>query len=77
MLLSAEYFKNNPDYTLRWPPELFVEEVSSLYRRGMTVGADDSWEREVARVLQEAFVSSVPAKDFERQCSKQSHVEPF
>ena len=68
---------NNPDYTLRWPSKLFAEEVASLYRRGMTVGTDYDWEREVTRLLQEAFVSSVPAKDFERQRSKQSHDEPF
>ena len=75
--MTVEYFMNNPDYSLRWPSELFAEEVKSLYRRGMTVGADYDWEREVVRLLQEAFVSSVPAKDFERKRLKKYDAEPF
>lgn len=75
--MSAEYFQDNPDYTLRWPPRLFADELNSLYRRGVTVGADYEWEREVTRLLEEAFISSVPAQDFKRKCSKHYDDEPF
>ena len=75
--MTAEYFINNPDYTLQWPPELFAAELNSLYRRGVAGGIDHAWEKEVTRLLEEAFVSSVPARDFRQKCSKRYDDEPF
>ena len=66
VLLSADYFLDNADYTLRWPPEVFAKEVQLLVRRGSQFGIDDDWEAEVDLLLRQAFVSSVPAEDFER-----------
>ena len=66
VLLSADYFLDNADYTLRWPPEVFAKEVQLLARRGSQFGMDDDWEKEVDLLLRQAFVSPVPAEDFER-----------
>lgn len=64
--MSADYFVDNADYTLRWPPEVFAKEVQLLVRRGSQFGMDDDWEEEVNLLLRQAFVSLVPAEDFER-----------
>ena len=64
--LSADYFLDNADYTLRWPPEVFAKEVRLLVRRGSQFDTDDDWEEEVDLLLRQAFVSSVPAEDFGR-----------
>lgn len=60
------YYDDNPDYTLRWPPELFALEAELLVRRGAELGTDSDWQEEVALLLRQAFVSLVPANDFER-----------
>ena len=58
------YYDDNPDYTLRWSPELFALEADLLVRRGEELGTGSDWQEEVALLLQEAFVSEVPANDF-------------
>ena len=60
------YYDNNPDYTLRWPQELFVQEAQLLVRRGEELGTGSDWQEEVALLLRQAFVSPVPADDFEK-----------
>ena len=63
--LPGSYFEENADYTLRWPKELFVKEAELLVRRGIQMGTGPDWTSEVTLLLQEAFVSEVPATDFE------------
>lgn len=80
--LSADYFLDNADYTLRWPPEVFAKEVRLLVRRGSQFGVDHDWEEEVDLLLRQAFVSSVPAEDFGkvphyRYAPSTSDDEPF
>ncbi len=58
------YYDDNPDYTLRWPPELFALEADLLVRLSAELGTGSDWQEEVALLLQEAFVSQVPANDF-------------
>ena len=60
------YYDDNPDYTLRWPSKLFALEAELLVRRGAELGTDSDWQEEVALLLRQAFVSPVPANDFER-----------
>ena len=64
--MSADYFVDNADYTLRWPPEVFAKEVQLLVRRGSQFGIDHDWEEEVDLLLKQAFVSPVPAEEFAR-----------
>ena len=59
--MSADYFVDNADYTLRWPLEVFAKEVQLLVRRGSQFGMDDDWEEEVNLLLRQAFVSLVPS----------------
>ena len=60
------YYDNNPDYTLRWPKDLFAQEVELLVRRGDEMGAGSDWQEEVAVLLRQAFVSPIPVDDFEK-----------
>ena len=64
--LPDSYFGRNADYTLRWPRELFAEEAGLLVRRGSQMGTGPDWTSEVTLLLQEAFVSKVPAADFKK-----------
>ena len=75
--MAIEYFLNNPDYTLRWPPELFANEAKRLVRRGETLGAGIDWVYEVKLLLRQAFESSVPAEDFELMARQGIDDEPF
>lgn len=59
-------FDDNPDYALRWPPELFAREVELLAESGSERGMDSSWQTEVETLLLLAFESSAPADDFKR-----------
>lgn len=58
------------DYELRWPPQLFVDEVDRLRGRknapiGALFGRDRlEWASDMEWLLAEAFVSSVPAEAF-------------
>lgn len=45
-----------PDYTLRWPPELFVREAQYFADQPQTAG----WADRVGLLLQEAFLSNTP-----------------
>ena len=81
--LIVAYYDDNPDYTLRWPPKLFALEADLLVRRGAELGVDSDWQEEVALLLQQAFVSQVPANDFDRVARLSGEVaelvddEPF
>jgi hypothetical protein len=59
-------FLNDPDYALRWPPEVFRSEVERMIRRARQFDIDHSWRSEVDTLLRQAFVSSVPRQDFDR-----------
>lgn len=59
-------FVGDPDFTLRWPPEVFVEEAERLVRRGTARGAGHDWAEEVDLLLRQAFTSAVPADDFKQ-----------
>ena len=67
------YYDNNPDYTLRWPPELFAQEAGLLVRRGTELGTDTDWQHEVSVLLQQAFVSPVPVEDFGKVIKAHAH----
>ena len=58
------YFAENQHYTLRWPPDLFAQEVGRLIQRGAEWGPDGDWSEEVKVLLEQAFESRVPAEDF-------------
>jgi hypothetical protein len=60
-------FADDADYVLRWPPEIFEAEIRRLVLRAQSQGMTKEWEEEVTLLLQQAFVSSVPAEDFEKQ----------
>lgn len=51
-----------PDYTLRWPRELFVLEANVL--RELVISNKAEWSRGVEWLLTEAFVADVPVDDF-------------
>jgi len=59
-------FANNPDYALRWPPEIFAQELRLLINQATSYGIDDSWFEDVELLLRQAFDSQVPGDDFER-----------
>ena len=63
--MPDSYFERNADYTLRWPRELFAAEAELLVRRGIQMGTGPDWTSEVTLLLKEAFMSDVPAADFE------------
>lgn len=64
--LIVAYYDDNPDYTLRWPPKVFATEADRLVQRGEELGVDSDWHEEVVLLLQQAFMSQVPADDFAR-----------
>ncbi|MHB1535203.1 MAG: hypothetical protein ACYC1D_11480 [Acidimicrobiales bacterium] len=59
-------FVGDPDYTLRWPAEVFAEEAERLVVRGAEWGTGPDWAEEVDLLLRQAFTSSVPADDFKQ-----------
>lgn len=64
--MSRHIFNDNPDYALRWPPELFAREVELLVQSGRERSMDSNWRSEVETLLLQAFASPVPAEDFKR-----------
>lgn len=64
--MTEPIFDDNPDYALRWPPELFAREVELLVESGSERGMDSSWQSEVETLLLLAFESSAPADDFKQ-----------
>ena len=64
--MTEPIFDNNPDYSLRWPPELLAREVELLVESGSERGMDSSWQSEVETLLLLAFESSAPADDFKK-----------
>jgi len=64
--LTEPIFDDNPDYALRWPPELFAREVELLAESGSEQGMDSSWRSEVETLLLLAFESSAPADNFKK-----------
>ena len=72
-------FAHDPDFRLRWPNDLFANEVRRLIARARTAGITNEWREEVEKLLQQAFASSVPAKEFRRtrDLGQYSDEEPF
>ena len=62
--MSLDYFLDNPDYTLRWPSELFADEVRRLLTRAYQFGRTREWDDEIDHLLREAFTSPAMARDF-------------
>ena len=59
---------DDPDYTLRWPPDLLADEIRHLVEEARSGAvADDRWEQEVEALLRQAFVGSEPLQEFARQ----------
>ena len=57
-------FAGDPDYALEWPPRVFQDELRRLIARGRRSGANKQWEDEILTLFNQAFLSSVPEKDF-------------
>lgn len=74
---------DDPDYTLRWPPELFADEVRHLVEAARAGTLNDEWEQEVETLLRQAFVGSEPLEEFARQMTPTAQIwkydgeEPF
>lgn len=64
--MTRYIFDDNPDYALRWPPELFAREVELLVQRGQERSMDSNWRSEVETLLSLAFVSAAPGDDFNK-----------
>lgn len=52
-----------PDYTLRWPPELFTREARYFVDQPQT----PEWAEDVGLLLEEAFVTTEPLDEQQRQ----------
>lgn len=63
-LASVGRFAGDPDYTLRWPPELFEAELRRLLSRAERFVIGREWREEVEALLRGAFTSSIPSTDF-------------
>lgn len=59
-------FEGDPEFTLRWPPELFAEEARQLVARAGREGVDYSWRVQAETLLRQAFVTTVPVSELER-----------
>jgi hypothetical protein len=72
-------FVHDPDFCLRWPNDLFADEVRRLIDRARTAGITSEWREEVEQLLRQAFVSSVPVQEFRRAQERvaYSDEEPF
>ena len=72
-------FADDPDFRLRWPNDLFADEVHRLIDRARTAGISREWQEEVEKLLQQAFASSVPVMEFRRTRDLRlySDEEPF
>ncbi len=57
----------DPDYTLRWPAELFSDEARRLVAAGRSTMPDDEWREAVETLLRQAFVGSKPIEEFARR----------
>lgn len=54
------------EYTLRWPSRIVADEIEGLIALADAEGVSTEWADEVDTLLRQAFVSSVPAEDFQR-----------
>ncbi|WP_420621945.1 hypothetical protein [Candidatus Poriferisodalis sp.] len=61
-----DQFVDNPDYTLRWPPDLFAREAHRLVTRPIHVSEASRWSNEAEHLLDEAFTSGSAARDLRR-----------
>ena len=64
---NVEEFVGDDDYALRWPADLFGEELQRLVDRAGE--PDPEWTDEVALLLSQAFVSAAPVEKFRRLAS--------
>lgn len=71
---TPDEFAGDVDYELRWPPEIFADELRRLVIRARP--SDQAWVDEVALLLEQAFTSSVPMEEFRRIHRKKLTVSP-
>lgn len=64
---TAEDFAGDDDYALRWPADLFADELRRLVDRARPT--DRQWVQEVELLLEQAFVSATPLEEFRRVVS--------
>lgn len=75
--------KNNPDYKIRWPEVILGAQIDRLIKRSLDGHLDETWHKEVATLLTQAFRSSAPESEFTKRwyaASRQavaSGDEPF
>lgn len=69
-------YRHDPEYALRWPADLFREEVLRLVRAARQWGATYDWREEVIVLLRQAFPSDVPVQEFERALDSQPASYP-
>lgn len=73
--LTEPKFDDNPDYELRWPPELFAAEVKLLAESGVERSMDSNWQTEVETLLLLAFESPAPRDDFKEILKAHAHAQ--
>jgi len=66
--VSINRAKPGPDYTLRWPRPLFIREARVLADEPDS----DAHDGQVELLLEEAFLSDQPLRDFKRSCQPSS-----
>ena len=59
-----DHFVDNPDYTLKWPPDLFAHEARRLVTRPIHASQVSRWMSEAEHLLEEVFTSSSAARAF-------------
>ena len=64
---NVEDFVGDDDYALRWPADVFGEELQRLVDRAGR--PDQEWTDEVELLLSQAFVSAAPVEEFRRLVS--------
>jgi hypothetical protein len=57
----------DPDFTLRWPPHLLVEELTKLVAQARQGSVDGDWDEEVRTLLSQAFADETPLSEFSRR----------
>lgn len=73
--MSLDYFLDNTDYTLRWPPELFAREVQRVTTRASQFAQSKTWREEVEHLLGEAFTSLAVFRDYRGLSSDRNELQ--
>jgi hypothetical protein len=67
MMATVEELRGDDDYALRWPADLFAEELERLISRATP--PDQAWVEDVELLLSQAFASAAPLEEFRRLVS--------